>query len=68
MSQLQATAPRVHHTAADLHQYEKQMKKEETLDQNALKTAQKSLANSEKTLKKAEKVSNPDVFHHATWS
>lgn len=50
------TQPVKHHTAADLAKFEKQMKREETMDANNLKTAQKELAHAEKAVRKSEKV------------
>lgn len=48
--------PVKHHTAADLAKFEKQMKREETMDSKNLKTAQKELAHAEKAVRKTEKV------------
>ncbi|KAG8919862.1 hypothetical protein FRC00_010824 [Tulasnella sp. 408] len=58
------TQPVKHHTAADLAKFEKQMKREETMDAKNLKTAQKELAHAEKAVRKSEKAVDKSVHRH----
>ncbi|KAG8978563.1 hypothetical protein FRB90_008391 [Tulasnella sp. 427] len=59
------TQPVKHHTAAELAKFEKQMKREETIDAKNLKTAQKDLAHAEKAVRKNEKAVDKAVHTHA---
>lgn len=56
--------PVKHHTAAELAKFEKQMKREETMDTKNLQTAQKELSHAEKAVRKSEKAVDKSIHTH----